>query len=75
MRFHSGIAAMLVIIATASGARADDVTDEAAFRAVVAHQGIGVLVGPWRPSFAQYRVDGPSEVAAVLEELVARVAA
>jgi trehalose 6-phosphate phosphatase len=53
----------------------DDVTDEAAFRAVVAHQGIGVLVGPRRPSFAQYRVDGPSEVAAVLEELVARVAA
>ena len=28
MRFHSGIAAMLIIIATASGARADDVTDQ-----------------------------------------------
>jgi phage tail sheath gpL-like len=28
MRFHSGLAAMLVVIATSSGARADDVTDQ-----------------------------------------------
>lgn len=28
MRFHSGIAAMLVVIATSSGVRADDVTDQ-----------------------------------------------
>jgi trehalose 6-phosphate phosphatase len=51
----------------------DDLTDEDAFRALVTHRGIGVLVGAERPSFAQYRVDGPSEVADVLEDLIVRI--
>jgi len=53
----------------------DDVTDEDAFRALVAHRGIGVLVGAERLSFAQYRVDGPTDVADVLEELTSRIGA
>ena len=52
----------------------DDVTDEDAFRALVRHQAVGVLVGAERPSFAQYRVDGPEQVANVLEELVTGIA-
>jgi len=36
------------------------------------HRGIGVLVGSERRSFAQYRVDGPEQVADVLEEIVSR---
>jgi trehalose 6-phosphate phosphatase len=52
----------------------DDLTDEDAFRALLSHGGIGVLVGAERQSFAQYRVDGPTEVADVLEDLVAALA-
>lgn len=51
----------------------DDLTDEDAFRALASHRGIGVLVGAERPSLAQYRVDTPSEVADILEDLVAKM--
>ncbi len=51
----------------------DDSTDENAFQALVPQGGIGVLVGAERPSFAQYRVDAPSNVADVLEDLVAKL--
>jgi trehalose-phosphatase len=51
----------------------DDITDEDAFRTVRSHGGIGILVGPPRPSFAQYRVDGPIDVASVLEDLITQV--
>jgi trehalose 6-phosphate phosphatase len=51
----------------------DDTTDEDAFRALARHSGIGVLVGSARESLAQYRVDGPSDVADLLEDLVARI--
>jgi trehalose-phosphatase len=51
----------------------DDTTDENAFRTLAAHGGIGVLVGAARESFAQYRIDGPVDVADILEDLVARV--
>ena len=47
----------------------DDITDEDGFRALVPQGGIGVLVGAERPSFAQYRVEGPTQVADVLEDL------
>jgi trehalose-phosphatase len=53
----------------------DDTTDEDAFRALVPRGGIGVLVGAERQSFAQYRVDGPTDVADLLEDLVARIGA
>jgi len=53
----------------------DDLTDEDAFRALIPHRGIGVLVGAQRPSFAQYRVDGPADVVEVLENLVAKIGA
>ena len=53
----------------------DDLTDEDAFRALVPHRGIGVLVGAERQSFAQYRVDSPADVADVLEELISRIRA
>jgi len=53
----------------------DDITDEDAFRALVPHRGIGVLVGAERQSFAQYRVDSPADVADVLEELISRIRA
>jgi len=53
----------------------DDLTDEDAFLALVPHRGIGVLVGTERQSFAQYRVDSPTDVAHVLEELISRISA
>lgn len=53
----------------------DDLTDEDAFRALIPHSGIGVLVGAQRPSFAQYRIDSPTDVADILEELVPRIVA
>ncbi|NGM71521.1 trehalose-phosphatase [Natronolimnobius sp. AArcel1] len=46
----------------------DDVTDESAFQAVEP-EGIGVRVGDKHPSAASYRVDSPSDVAALLEWL------
>lgn len=49
----------------------DDTTDEDAFRALALVGGVTVLVGPERPSFAQYRIDGPKEVADLLEQLAA----
>lgn len=52
----------------------DDTTDEDAFCVLAAHDGIGVLIGAERKSFAQYRLDGPNDVADILEDLVARVA-
>jgi alpha,alpha-trehalase len=51
----------------------DDLTDEDAFHALIRHQGIGVLVGAERRSFAQYRVDGPEQVADILEEIVSKI--
>lgn len=51
----------------------DDLTDEDAFRALVSHNGIGVLVGVERQSFAQYRVDSPGDVAELLEDLLSRI--
>jgi trehalose 6-phosphate phosphatase len=51
----------------------DDNTDENAFHALVPQGGIGVLVGAERASFAQYRVDAPSNVADVLEDLAAKL--
>ncbi|HLX37655.1 MAG TPA: trehalose-phosphatase [Candidatus Binataceae bacterium] len=53
----------------------DDTTDEDAFRALVNHHGIGVLVGTPRQSLARYRVEGPSQVADILEELARLVSA
>jgi alpha,alpha-trehalase len=47
----------------------DDTTDEEAFFALRPEGAATVLVGPERPSFARYRVDGPSAVADVLAEL------
>jgi trehalose 6-phosphate phosphatase len=52
----------------------DDTTDEDAFHALVPQGGIGVLVGVERASFAQYRLDSPSQVADVLVDLAAAVA-
>ena len=46
----------------------DDTTDEDAFQQI-RDDGIGVLVGSERPSWARYRVDSPSEVRRVLAEL------
>ena len=51
----------------------DDLTDEDAFRAVANHHGTGVLVGAARQSFAQYRLESPSDVATLLEDLAARI--
>jgi trehalose-phosphatase len=51
----------------------DDLTDEDAFRALATHSGIGVLVGTERTSFAQYRIEGPTDVADLLEDLIARI--
>jgi trehalose 6-phosphate phosphatase len=52
----------------------DDTTDENAFHALVPRGGIGVLVGAERKSFAQYRLDSPSQVADVLVDLAAALA-
>ena len=46
----------------------DDVTDEAGFRAVDTLGGIGVLVGPERPTAAHYRVPDVAAVRAWLEQ-------
>jgi trehalose-phosphatase len=46
----------------------DDTTDEEAFQEI-RDDGIGVLVGPARPSWARYRVANPSEVRRQLAEL------
>jgi trehalose-phosphatase len=46
----------------------DDTTDEDAFQQI-RDDGIGVLVGSARPSWARYRVASPSEVRKVLAEL------
>jgi trehalose-phosphatase len=46
----------------------DDTTDEDAFQQI-RDDGIGVLVGPERPSWARYRVASPSEVRRALAEL------
>jgi trehalose 6-phosphate phosphatase len=46
----------------------DDTTDEDAFQQIRG-DGIGVLVGSARKSWARYRVDSPSEVRRVLAEL------
>jgi trehalose-phosphatase len=51
----------------------DDSTDENAFRTLVPRGGIGVLVGAERASFAQYRVESPSQVADVLADLATAV--
>ena len=51
----------------------DDITDEDAFRALAEHRGHGVLVGPERRSFAQYRVESPSEVADILDDLASKM--
>ena len=49
----------------------DDLTDEDAFHTLARHQGVPVLVGAARQSFAQYHVDGPADVVDILEQLVA----
>jgi trehalose-phosphatase len=46
----------------------DDTTDEDAFWEL-RDDGVGVLVGPARPSWARYRVDNPREVTRLLAEL------
>ena len=48
----------------------DDVTDEAGFVAVTAFGGYGVLVGPDRPTAAQYRLPDVAAVRAWLEQAV-----
>jgi trehalose-phosphatase len=48
----------------------DDTTDENAFRALAPQGGLGVLVGAERKSFAPYRVEGPTQVAGILADLV-----
>jgi len=45
----------------------DDFTDEDGFRVVASLGGIGILVGPPRQTFAQYRLAGVDEVQAWLE--------
>ncbi|HLI78957.1 MAG TPA: trehalose-phosphatase, partial [Candidatus Binataceae bacterium] len=51
----------------------DDLTDEDAFRALATHHGTGVLVGAARASVARFRLERPSDVAALLEELAAHI--
>jgi alpha,alpha-trehalase len=46
----------------------DDTTDEDAFREL-RQDGVGILVGAPRPSWAQWRVDGPADVVRTLHEL------
>jgi trehalose-phosphatase len=47
----------------------DDDADENAFFSI-RRDGVTVLVGPERPSYAEYRVEGPQEVVRVLSDLV-----
>lgn len=49
----------------------DDLTDEYGFAAAKALGGFGVLVGPARPTAADYRLDGPDAVQTWLETLEA----
>jgi trehalose-phosphatase len=51
----------------------DDVTDEDAFATLREAGGVTVLVGPRRPTRAEYRLDTPAEVAAMLEEVAQAV--
>ena len=56
----------------------DDVTDEDAFRAVspaVTPGGIGIVVGPPRPTSARFALRDPAEVRAWLEALATRLSA
>ncbi len=46
----------------------DDTTDEDAFYEI-RNDGLGILVGPMRPTWARYRLDGPSDVARLLAQL------
>ncbi len=48
----------------------DDTTDEDAFYEI-RNDGLGILVGPSRPTWARYRLDGPADVARLLAELAA----
>jgi trehalose-phosphatase len=50
----------------------DDTTDEDAFREL-REDGVGVLVGPPRPSWARWRVDGPRAVVDALGQLAAAI--
>jgi alpha,alpha-trehalase len=50
----------------------DDVTDEDAFREL-REDGIGILVGAPRASWARWRVDGPADVVGTLRELAVAV--
>jgi trehalose 6-phosphate phosphatase len=45
----------------------DDATDEHGFEAARALGGVGVLVGPPRPTAAGFRIDGVEEALAWLE--------
>jgi trehalose 6-phosphate phosphatase len=51
----------------------DDVTDEDAFFAL-RNDGVTVRVGALQRSWAQYRVNGPADVVAVLGDLVSALA-
>lgn len=47
----------------------DDLTDEYGFEAAVRRGGFGILVGPERPTAAQYRLNNVPEVFAFLDQL------
>ncbi|RYE01947.1 MAG: trehalose-phosphatase [Sphingomonadales bacterium] len=67
----SGIAALMAqspFAGTVPVFAGDDVTDEAGFVAVAALGGLGVLVGPERPTAARYRLNNVSAVHAWLEQ-------
>lgn len=49
----------------------DDLTDEPAFRAALAHGGWGVLAGPARPTAATYRLDSVAAVLGWLDRIAA----
>lgn len=51
----------------------DDTTDEDAFRTLAPKGGITVMVGAARPSFAEYRIDTPSNVADLLATLASAI--
>jgi trehalose 6-phosphate phosphatase len=50
----------------------DDTTDEDAFFELQS-DGVTILVGPMRRSWAHYRIAGPSAVAALLQGLVTKL--